>query len=72
MTTDYSYTVDVKLSSDPLPLLGWYTTGSLKVKDDTIKFYSANPHRPPGVDIRKRGYRLGSKKQEPHALLPPQ
>lgn len=55
LTTDYSYTVDVKLNSDPLPLLGWYTTGSIAVKDSVMKFNATNPHYVPQKWVYENG-----------------
>ncbi|MEM2878565.1 MAG: hypothetical protein QXG10_03340 [Candidatus Hadarchaeales archaeon] len=55
MITSYTHTVDVKLSCDPLPILGWLTTGSLRLNGGKIKFSSPNPHYVPQEWIYENG-----------------
>ena len=44
--TSFSRTVDVKLSSEPVPVLGWLTTGTLEVGQNAVKFTAPNVRYP--------------------------
>lgn len=51
----YSTTVDVKLNSEPLPLLGWMSTGTLQIAEDRIRFESNNSYYPSQNFVYKNG-----------------